>query len=258
MKNFILLSAACILAASCGKDREALPYQLQALDECVRQAAEKTAWGSSAAHASFTLRKRQIAMSEASGYEQFRSLAMNFLTVGPELNPSADSVRLYELVLGFRTPAAVGQPRSPGDSDFFISLKSRENLTAIEFIDKHIRPGELKLQKKPIWDSTLDPDLGEGFALNYWCYHCCDKGVQPPVSGNYALLINSAGPEQDGFITCKQLIRTDLGDSVRYQIAFEFAGELYSSWMPIGSSPIYEMLGKIEGGKMAIDFTVEK
>ena len=49
-----------------------------------------------------------------------------------------------------------------------------------------------------------------------------------------------------------------MGEAVGYQIEFEFACGLYSGYMPMDSGPVYDKVGQIEEGRMAVDFVVEK
>ncbi|MBX2889806.1 MAG: hypothetical protein KF734_02650 [Saprospiraceae bacterium] len=262
MKQSLLFFLMLAFLVSCEKDNPPSSYEEQALEKCIASSAANNPKSPGAEYARFNLNGRDIIFSDGyDGYKQFNNIAMTFTTSGPVLNPGTDSSRQYLLKIGFRQPAPpppAGQPYSlpvPESDEIFISLQKRENLSAIEFIDKYVRVGDLKLRQKPWWDVTLDPNpvWEDGFEINYGCVHCCNEN-DPTVGTFY---FTSSSLNHNGFLRCTKLYRVDLGESVGYHIEFEFTCELYGKRLS-DSEPIYEVIGDIKNGKMVVDFVVEK
>lgn len=262
MKHYFLLLLTLFLLVTCEKEKETPPYHIQSLNKCIKSSVDNNPQKSSAEFAEFKLKGKKILLNDGeNGYQQFNNVAQTFITSGPILNPGTDSSKQYLLKIGFRQPAPTpspGQPYSlpvPESDEFFITLQKKENLSVVEFIDKHLLVGELKLRQKPWWDNTLDPALEDGFEINYWCTHCCREN--DPTPGQFAFA--SSSPSQNGFLRCTKLDRVDLGENVSYHIEFEFACELYTKGIFLSDSePVYELVGNIENGKMVVDFVVEK
>ncbi|MCB9287987.1 MAG: hypothetical protein H6560_11770 [Lewinellaceae bacterium] len=257
MKSLFLFILTLLFLASCRKHREALPYNIEALNKCIRSSVESNPEEPSDEHVEFKLNSNRILINDGEvGYEQFNDVAQTFITSGPILNPAEDTSRHYLLRIGFDQPQEYFQPTA---DHFYIALQKKESLNIVEFIDKYIKVGELKLNRKPRWDTTLDPELEDGFAINYWCAHCCEAGEQAPAEGGYAFAFSSTNPEQDGFLTCTKLERVDLGEAIWYQIEFEFACKLFGGGVKTDSGIMESIVvGQIEEGKMVVDFVVKK
>ena len=269
MKHFFLFILALLLLSACKPEKEALPRHIESLNACIRSSMESNPEKPASEYAEFNLNGNRILINAGEdGYEQVNRIDLSFVTSGPVLNPGNDTSRQYLLSIGFDQPAPppdpgqIGRAPLPESDEIYIALQKKENLSTIEFIDKYIQAGELQLNRKPLWDNTLDPALEDGFAIIYWCASCCPENKPPRVDGKTyggeAFRFSSTSPSQDGYLACTKLERVDLGDKVWYQIEFEFACGLYTGYRPVDSAPVYEKVGQIEEGRMAVDFVVEK
>ncbi|MBX2889793.1 MAG: hypothetical protein KF734_02585 [Saprospiraceae bacterium] len=251
MKYFLLFFSALAFLLTCKKEND-YSWQIKALNDCIASSAANSPKSPGAEYAQFKLNGRKILFSDGyDGYQQFNDIALTFTTSGSVLN-LGDSSKQYLLKIGFDQPnintnnEPIFKIYSPSSDQVYIALQKKESLTVVEFIDKYIQVGDLKLKQKHTWESS-DPDLTDGFEINYWCVCDCKEIIPEGVT----LAFQSTNTEQAGYLRCTKLDRVDLGETVTYHIEFEMACDLY-----LGGTGTY--IGKLEEGKMAVDFVVEK
>jgi hypothetical protein len=247
------LPACCLLLVLLGacKKSDETDWVTKALNDCIESSVATNPEHPNAEFAQFRLNGKEILFNDGqNGYEQFCRIAQTFTTAGPILDPGTDSSRQFQLKLGFDQPninindEPVFEVYSPKSDQIYIAVQSREQSSMIEFIDRTLHVGDLKLKQMQSWESS-DTTLTEGFEINYWCKCACEE-TQATL-----LACQSTNPRQSGYLRCTRLDRTDMGDAVAYHVEFEMSCDLY-----LGGSGAYA--GKLEHGRMVADFIVDK
>jgi hypothetical protein len=242
----LLLLSTPLFFNGCAEKEEPFPG-FEQLKKCLTASARENPKVQGKVFASFEMNGIKVLFNDGENdYAQFSAVAETYVTSGPVLGPNNET-KMYMLQIGLRQNKITPNDMLPASADMiFLSLHSKSDGSLTSLIDNNIQVGDLSMRKRGWWDGQGTTEDKEGFAINYWCYDCCNSDSE----GRSFHWYDSTSPYQPGFIRCTKFVKADQDDYYVYSMAFEFEVELYSGR--------YESWAAIKDGKMELELLVKK